>query len=194
MSDPGAPRNWTKAEVRREERDGRPVIVKDYSSRCWIVRRLFGRPSLHREAAVYQRLAHTPGVPACRGFEGPDALVLELAPGRPLSVIPPRSLPAAVFDALDEVLAGIHSRGVAIADLHRSNVLVDDAGAVHVVDFALGRVAASPSAPGFLVLQLQKLDRHAAARLRAAHLGLPEPRPAGMFGVLYRLGRALKPR
>lgn len=194
MSRPGAPRNWTKAEVRREERDGRPVIVKDYSPRSHLVRLLYGRPTLRREAEVYRRLARVPGVPAALGFEGPDILVLELAPGRPLSEIPPRSLPAAVFDALDQVLEEIHARGVAIADLHRSNVLVDDSGAVHIVDFAVARVAPSPAAPGWLVRQLQRLDRHAAARLRAQHLGLPEPRAKGLFGFCYRLGRRLKPR
>jgi len=194
VSQSSSPRNWTKADVRREERSGRVVIVKDYGPRCALERFLYGRPTLRREAAVYERLAGVAGIAKCFGFDGPDRLVLDLAPGRSLREIAPETLPMAVFDELDRVVAAIHSRGVAIADLHRSNVLVDDGGCVHVVDFAVARIAGSVDRPGWLVRQLQRLDRHAAARLRAMHFGLPAPRPSGLFGLLYRAGRAIKPR
>jgi RIO-like serine/threonine protein kinase len=194
VSRPGAPRNWTKADVRREERDGKPVVVKDYRRRGRLFRWFHGRGALRREVAAYRRLAGVTGVPACLGFEGPDLLVLELAPGRSLSEFAAGALPSSVFDDLDRIVAAIHARGVAIADLHRSNVLVDDEGRVHIVDFAVARVAPSPAGPGWLIRQLQRLDHHAAARLRAMHYGQPEPRPRGWFGFLYRLGRKLKPR
>jgi tRNA A-37 threonylcarbamoyl transferase component Bud32 len=168
--------------------------VKDYGPRCALIRRVYGRPTLRREAAVYARLADVRGIPQCLGFDGPDRLVLGLAPGRSLRDVAPGTLSAAVFDELDRVVAGIHARGVAIADLHRSNVLVDDGGRVHIVDFAVARIARSAGHHGWFVRQLQQLDRHAAARLRAMHFGLPAPRPSGLFGLLYRAGRAIKPR
>lgn len=192
MSEFDRPRNRTKADVRRERRGARAVVVKDYSRRGWFVRRFYGRPTLRREAAVYQRLAGLGGIPACFGFEGPETLILEEAPGLSLALLPLGEVKAAVFDSLDAVLTGVHERGVAIGDLHRSNVLVADDGAVHLIDFAIARIAPDPAHPGWLVRHLQQLDRHAAARLRARYLGLPEPVPTGFFGFFYRFGRTVK--
>lgn len=194
MSDdaPRAPRNITKALVRFEEHDGKAVVIKDYSSRPWLVRLLYGRPTLRREARAYQRLDGVPGIPRCWGFRSPDALVIERAAGTPLDRLKGVVLPAEIFDALDAVIAACHARGVAIADLHRSNVIVDDAGGVHVIDFALARIAPRPSRPGALVRALFALDQHAAARLRARFLGLSEPEPRGYGAMIYRLGRVVK--
>jgi hypothetical protein len=81
---------------------------------------------------------------------------------------------------------------VAIGDLHRRNVLIAPPATVHVIDFAIARIARDPARPGWLVRRLQDLDRHAAARLRARMLGLPEPEPPGSIGAFYRAGRRLK--
>ncbi len=191
MSEFDEPRNPTKAIVRRATRDGREVVIKDFGTRPLWVRVLYGRRVLRREARAYERLGGVRGVPRSLGFDGPDALVLELAPGRSLGAFEPGQVAPALFDDLERVLRDVHARGVAIADLHRSNVLVDGTVA-HVVDFAVARFARDPAHPGWLVRQLQQLDRHAAARLRARYLGLPEPRASGLFGRVYRLARAVK--
>jgi tRNA A-37 threonylcarbamoyl transferase component Bud32 len=193
VSDFRAPRNATKADVRVEQRGGREVVVKDYGPRSWWVRLFYGRPTLRREARTYARLAGVRGIPACFGFAGKDALLLERAPGEPLSKLAPGRVDARVFDELDRILRDVHARGVAIADLHRSNVLVAPGPAVSVIDFAVARHARDPARPGPLLRLLQQLDAHAAARLRARYLGLPEPVPEGLFGRLYRTLRALKP-
>ncbi|MCU0224220.1 MAG: hypothetical protein MUF27_09140 [Acidobacteria bacterium] len=186
-------RNATKAEVTFEERAGRAVVVKDYGSRPWWVRVFYGRPTLRREARVYARLAGVPGVPASLGLETPDRLVLARAPGLPSHEVLKGSYDArAVCDALDTIVAAIHARGVAIGDLHRRNVLIAPPATVHVIDFAIARIAHDPARPGWLVRRLQDLDRHAAARLRARMLGLPEPEPPGSIGAFYRAGRRLK--
>lgn len=189
---PRPPRNRSKADVRFEEREGRAVVVKDYRPRSWLVRVCYGRPTLRREARVYERLRDTPGIPRCLGWEGPDTLVLERAPGVSLDRLPASSVPPAIFDALDRVLATVHARGVAIADLHRSNVLIADDGRVHVIDFAIARLARDPARPGPLVRALQRLDRHAALRLRARAAGTPEPEPEGAWGAIYRAGKRVK--
>jgi RIO-like serine/threonine protein kinase len=191
------PRNRTKADVRRVSRDGRELVIKDYGPRGALVRLFYGRPTLRREARVYERLAGVAGIPRCCGFETPDALLLEFVPGLDLGSFEAGALAPSIFDELDRVLAAVHARGVAIADLHRSNVLVDTAAAagsrVHVIDFAIARIARAAERPGFFIRALQQLDRHAAARLRARALGLPEPRAEGWFGWIYRIGRRLKP-
>jgi hypothetical protein len=194
MSRIGAPRNPTKAALRVERRGDVEVIVKDFAGRPWPVRVVFGRPSLRREARAYRRLAGLQGIPRCLGFEGPDTLVLERAPGRPLSEWsrsdPP---PGEVWARLHGLLDHIHGRGVAIVDLHRSNVVVSAEGEVAIIDFALamtGPTDATP--PGALRRAAMRLDRHGLARMRARAEGRPDPHFPGSLGRLYRVGRRLK--
>lgn len=193
MSRPGQPRNWTKAEVRFETRAGKAVVVKDFRARPWWIRRFIGRPALHREATIYRHLIGLTGIPRLFGFEGPECLVIERVAGRPLPEVPLGSLPETFFDALELLIEAVHSRGVALADLHRSNVLVDAIPAPHLVDFALARVARGTHPPGPFLRTLFRLDRFAAARIRARHFGRPDPRPTGFLGLLYRAVRTLKP-
>jgi hypothetical protein len=93
------PRNVTKALVRRESRDGRAVVVKDYGPRPWWVRVFYGRPTLRREARVYERLRGVDGIPQSYGLDGKDALVLELAPGRALGEFAPGDVPPPSYSA-----------------------------------------------------------------------------------------------
>lgn len=191
MSGVGTPRNVSKAMVRVERRGNREVVVKDYGARSWLTRRVFGRPALRREARAYRALAELEGVPRCLGFEGPDALMIEKAPGRSLSDWDPAALPDGVFERLERLVERIHRRGVALADLHRSNVVVACSGEVAIVDFALA-LTASPGRTGLLWRLAARLDRHAVARIRAWGERRAEPPPEGVFGLLYRLGRAGK--
>ena len=187
------PRNRTKADIRTGRRDGIDVVIKDYGARPRVIRLFYGRPTLRREARAYARLAGIEGIPRCLGLESPDRLVLERVAGRPLSSWR-GPLPEGALERLGRIVAEVHRRGVAIADLHHSNVLVADDGAVHLVDFAIARITRDPARPGPLVRLLMQLDDHAVARLVARHRGLPEPRPRGVLGALYRLGRRLKGR
>ncbi len=190
---PAPPRNITKAIVRREEQDGVLVVVKDYSSRPLWVRFFYGRPSLRREVRTYRRLEGIPGIPRCLGLRSPDELILEHIEAQNLRCLPPESVSPELFDRLESLLHRIHARGVAMADLHRSNVLVSGVNAVHLIDFAFARMSPVGRRPGWWVRSWQKLDLHAAARLRSRYLGTPEPRPTGLFGICYRAIKALKP-
>lgn len=192
MSRVGEPRNATKAMVTFELRGPRAVAVKDFSHTPWWFRVLVARRSLARESRAYARLQGVAGIPACLGMEGPDRLVLERAGGRPLDQLAPGAVPAVAFDRLEQLIDAIHARGVAIADLHRSNVLVDEQGNIALIDFALARCARDSHRPGLSIRWLQRLDDHAAARIRARYLRLPEPIAPGLFGALYRLGRRFK--
>jgi len=166
------------------------VAVKDFGSRPLWLRLTYGRPSLRREARAYQQLAGLRGVPRLVGFEGPDRLVVERVAGRPLAQ--GDAAPATVLDNAARVLGEIHARGVAVTDLHRSNLLVAHDGRVCVVDFAMARLARDPGRPGPLVRTLKRLDLHALARIRAHHLGEPEPELRGWLGLFYRVGRHVK--
>jgi predicted Ser/Thr protein kinase len=195
MSRIGTPRNPTKASLRVERRGSVDVIVKDFGDRPRLVRAVFGRPTLRREARAYRRLEGLEGVPRFLGFEGADALVIERAEGRSLSEWPPERLPPGVWTRLERLLEQIHGRGVAVVDLHRSNVIVSEAGTVAIVDFALamtGRGRPAAGRVGLLRRTAMQLDRHGLARMRARAEGRPDPAVRGGFGTVYRAGRRLK--
>lgn len=186
------PRNSTKALVTKSMRNGRAVVVKDFSRCSAVIRMLYGRPTLRREARAYALLQGIPGIPECFGLEGKDSLVIEYIHGRLLGSFKPGGVGPVVFDRVDEIIKCAHARGVALVDLHRSNIIITENGDVFLIDFANTLFARDSSRPGLLVRFFMELDRHAAGRMRAKYLRLPGPVPTGGFGVLYRFGRGLK--
>jgi len=98
---------------------------------------------LTREAKLLKTFDH-PAVP--RFFDyAPEAeppyIAMAHAPGRPASRLcsPPRLRPsevAAVGANLAQVLAVVHARGVLHRDINANNVLIDEHGAVTLLDFA----------------------------------------------------------
>ena len=185
------PRNKSKAHIRFEAREGKQVAVKDYSSRRGMLK-LYGRFTLKNEARAYDRLSGAPGIPACYGFKGRDILEIESIPGRPLSAFKPGAVQAEIFKKFEQILASMHSRGVANGDVHRSNVLVTGSGEVYLIDFAHSFVARNPKKPGLLTRAVMDLDLHAFARIKARYLRLPEPSPQGIFGFFYIALSSLK--
>jgi RIO-like serine/threonine protein kinase len=186
------PRNRTKALVRKDTRDGRAVVVKDFSRCSAVVRLLYGRPSLRREARAYEVLRGVPGIPEGFGLEGRDRLVVEYVPGRLLAGLKRGSVAPEVFDRVDEIVARVHERGVALGDLHASNIIITETGEVFLIDFANALFARDSRRPGPLVRFFMQLDTYAAKRRRARYLRLPSPEPVGLFGALYRFGRGVK--
>lgn len=192
MSGVSPPRNRTKALVRFELRDGNEIAIKDYRARPLWIRLLFGRPALRRELRAYERLCSIEGVPRCFGLDTPDSLLLERLHARSLTTIASGRLSENTFREARRILAEIHGQGVAIADLHRSNLLIDDAGKPFFVDFSMALVARDPSRPALHVRAAMRLDRHALARIRARALGEREPELDGWLGLVYRAGRLVK--
>jgi len=186
------PRNRTKASVTADTRNGRPVVIKDFGRCSTLIKMLYGRPSLRREARAYDSLRGLPGIAESFGLEGRDRLVIEHIEGRLLGGFRRGEPGTAVFDRLDAVVSGAHARGVAFGDLHTSNVIITASGQVFLIDFANAVFARDPGRPGMLVRFFQELDRHAARRMRARYLCLAKPVPAGVFGFVYRFGRGLK--
>ena len=186
------PRNSTKALVTKSMRLGRAVVVKDFSRCSALIRMLYGRPTLRREARAYALLQGIAGIPECFGLEGKDRLVIEYIPGRLLGSFKRGSVAPEVFDRVDEIVTRAHARGVAFGDLHTSNIIITGRGEVFLIDFALATFARDIRRPGLLVRLFMELDCHASNRMRARYLLLPSPVSEGLFGVLYRFGRGLK--
>jgi hypothetical protein len=165
-------RNRTKAKVSIYDVEGRLVVLKDFGECGALVRNTIGRFSIAREARAYARLSGLPGIPEFHGRVGPFALACAYVPGPSLPECERRSLPSAFFRALEELLAAVHARGVAITDLHHRNVIVSEpGGAPALIDFSLA--LGGPGAwnlPGrWIFAQAQQLDRFALARIRETY-------------------------
>lgn len=146
-----------------EDADGRRVALKVTTERgADRVRTLF-----EREAAVLDRLGGEVA-PALRGLGdvgGTAFLAMEWCDGWPSHLAAerlrargasPRERVVACA-RIAEAYAALHERGVLHGDVHPRNVLVNDGGAVRLIDFGLARVPGSgadlPRQPGILEYQ-----------------------------------------
>jgi hypothetical protein len=164
-------RNRTKADLVVYRTPAGPLAVKDYSSRPWLVRQTLGRLLIRRETRAYEHLSGLPGLPAFHGRLGPYSLALQWIDGRPLSEHEDGSLPPAVFDELQRIVAALHARGVALADLNHRDVLLGADGRVHVLDLAMACRAGRGAIRRQLFERFAASDRFALARLRARFTG-----------------------
>jgi serine/threonine protein kinase len=108
-----------------------------------------------REARAVSELSH-PGIATLFDYgeteEGRPFLVMELAKGRPLTDLMHRSelsLLRAVEIVTDiaAALAAAHARGVVHRDIKPSNIMIDDEGAVKVLDFGLAKQLTKETVP-----------------------------------------------
>ncbi len=89
-----------------------------------------------REEAIYRRIAGVDGTPKWIGRVGSTGYAIEYINAVPLDHLD--APPPGFFDRLRELMDAIHARGVGYCDANkRSNILVDDAGHPHLVDFQL---------------------------------------------------------
>jgi hypothetical protein len=181
-------RNFTKATVDLVETDGQTIVIKDFASSPWPVRRLLGPWQLDREERSYAALAGVRGTTAFVARVDRQAIALQYVPGRSLAACRPGELPAGFFDRLDRLLDEIHARGVAHGDLHRHDVLVGAGEEPFLVDFSTSVVA--PAGAGavsrLLFRQMSRADRRSAAKLRRRFLpgsDAPVPERSGMYRV-----------
>ena len=169
-------RNLSKADVALYRVGGRRIAVKDYGVRPFFARHTIGRLLVGRECRAYERAGSAPGLAPFLGRLGPFTLATGWIESVPLADLPGGAASPEIFDRLDEVLAGLHLRGIAISDLHHRDVLVAEDGAIHVVDLAAAYVL-GPRASRLsrrLFERLCSQDRLAAARMRARFTGVSE--------------------
>jgi hypothetical protein len=169
-------RNVSKADVAVYRLEGTRVAVKDYAERPFWARQTLGRLLVGRECRAYERAGSAPGLPPFLGRLGPFTLATGWIESVPLAELLRGTAAPELFDRLDALIAGLHSRGVAICDLHHRDVLVSADGAVHVVDLAAAFVL-GPHPSGFRRRAFERLcaqDRLAAARMRARFTGVAE--------------------
>jgi tRNA A-37 threonylcarbamoyl transferase component Bud32 len=70
-----------------------------------------------------------------------DLLMRRIPHAQPLSVaLAEGALPTTCWSAIGALLARFHAAGVDHADLNAHNILLDDAAALHLIDFDRGRI------------------------------------------------------
>ncbi|TAH35816.1 MAG: hypothetical protein EYC70_12385 [Planctomycetota bacterium] len=124
-----------KPAVWKVETPSGAVIVKDAAGApTWS--RWLARWLLARERRVLERLHGVAGVPELLACLDRGAFACTLLQGRPLEREAFARQPRAVVERLLALIERLHDRGVFHLDLRqRQNVLVDETGAVAVVDF-----------------------------------------------------------
>jgi hypothetical protein len=168
------PGGWRRAAIRLVELDGHRLVVKDFGGCARWLRATLGRRLVARELRAYHALAGHPNVPRLLAVVDDYAFALEHRPGRHLSRRVRPSLPPDFLARLEEAIAAMHRRGVVHLDLrHRDNVLVDEAGAPVLLDFA-SAVCLPGRAGRALLAPLAWIDRRALAKWRARLQGAPD--------------------
>jgi hypothetical protein len=128
---------WANAILYRYERDGRSWVVKDFSSRSFLVRNLIGRLLVRREFGWLRRVDGIPAAPRDAFRLDAYALAYRFVPGISLRLTAAAALAPGFFPALEESLRQVHERArMAHLDLRNAhNILVTDAGDPLLLDF-----------------------------------------------------------
>ena len=165
-----AARNWSKADVRSAAwppNSGARVIIKDLRGRSLWFRLLYGRHVLRREWRVLRALSGVKGVPRVIGRPHPDVLVMEQVSGTSLAKMDAVQLKPETVARLEKLMEQLHARGVTHGDLHADNILLDDAGNVHLIDWATAHLGGNRrGAASWLAEEWRALDDRAVAKVK----------------------------
>ncbi|MBW2617097.1 MAG: hypothetical protein JRD02_13110 [Deltaproteobacteria bacterium] len=120
------------------EENGVRAVVKDYSTSKFLFRNSVGRFLVWRESKACRKMKNLKGIPSLYRVIDGLALVLEEIPGRNLEELEDRmEIPQAFFDALKDLVAGFHKRGLAHCDLKRApNTLLGNDGLPYIIDWS----------------------------------------------------------
>jgi eukaryotic-like serine/threonine-protein kinase len=118
-----------------------PYVVTDPAARA----------RLEREAIAMRAVDHPAIVRPRELVEDPDApsLVMDFVEGRPLDEriaggpLPPGEA-VAIASVVADALAVAHDHGIVHRDIKPGNILVDDDGAVHLIDFGIAALMGPP--------------------------------------------------
>jgi predicted Ser/Thr protein kinase len=151
------------------EKDGQRAAVKDFVNAPRAFRVLVAPYLLSREVRALKRLQGAPGVPRLYGRIDRHAIITEYIEGTPLDHYSTGELAPEVFPRVQQVIDGIHERGVSHGDLkRRSNLLLTPQGEIYLVDFAAATVGRRPLRPftNWLQKQMALVDDKSVPRLK----------------------------
>ena len=131
-----AARSGAQADLYVVEWEGRPALLKDFTSRPAWVRVLWARRIVGREVRALARLKGRAGFPELFATAGPNAFVMERLEAERL----PRrrfARPSLEFWRRARVLMDeLHEAGIGHGDLRRKNILIGPGEEPYLIDFA----------------------------------------------------------
>ncbi|HPB30319.1 MAG TPA: RIO1 family regulatory kinase/ATPase [Candidatus Sumerlaeota bacterium] len=129
-------RSMAQANIELLEIGGRRYILKDFHRRGRLIRFLWGRRIIAREARVYRRLNGIEGIPRVLRVLDRDGFIMEYVPGTRIPHRRDSALTPVFFERLKAVMGRMHERGITHGDIRRKNILVTEDGRPFVIDFA----------------------------------------------------------
>jgi serine/threonine protein kinase len=119
------------------EENGVRAVVKDFSTNKFLFRHTVGRFLVWRERRAYRKLKNFKGVPSLYRVIDGLALVIEEIPASNLEYLEDKvEIPGTFYDALEDLVAGLHKRGMAHCDLKRApNILFGRDGLPYIIDW-----------------------------------------------------------
>ena len=191
-----------QADLYEIEWEGQPALLKDFSRRPWIVRRVWGRAIVAREIRALRRLQGIEGIPRLYAVAGPEAFIMERldANRMPQRKEPPP--PPIFWQNARRLIDQLHGRGIGHGDLRRKNILIGPRGEAYLIDFATsffrkekpglgGRLSAA------IFRRYERIDRVTYARIKATYkksggLSAEEQRWLDEQPMYLKIGRVLK--
>jgi serine/threonine protein kinase len=179
----------------RDERTGELVALKRLHP--FLIADPTARARLLREASALKAIDH-PAITRPRDvIDDPDdpALVMEFAEGRSLrdrlaadGAIDPEEA-AAIAGTVADALAVAHDAGIVHRDIKPGNILVEDSGTVHLVDFGIATLGTADDAATDLTAAGTMLGtlRYAAPERLAGGGSTPRSDVWGLGAVLYEM-------
>ncbi len=186
--------------------DGVACVIKDLAPMRPLLRWLYGRRNLEREARILERLDSFEGAPRLIERVSRDAIAIERVPTRYKYLrkkIPRERLPR-VLRAFERTVVSLHELRVVHLDLRqRKNVLIPDDDRVVLIDFESARdLGRSWFGRRILFPLLSPIDRNAVLKWKVKFTPLEATaeerarvRRYGSWKILWpwkRLGRALR--
>lgn len=129
-------RSIAQANIDLLEIGGKRFVLKDFYWHHPLVRRIWGRRIIAREARVYGRLEGISGIPRVLKILDSFAFVMEYVEGEMLSKVKKGSLPPAFFEQLKALINAMHGRGISHGDIREKNIIAAPNAQPFLIDFA----------------------------------------------------------
>jgi len=177
----------------RDERTGEIVAIKRLHP--YLVADPASRSRLVREAAALQALDHPAIVRPREIIDDPDdpVLVMDFAEGRSLQerladdgAIDPEEA-VAIAGTVADALAVAHDAGIVHRDVKPANILVEESGAVHLVDFGIASVTEANEAALTASETMVGTRRYSAPERLAGAAASPRSDVWAIGAVLYEM-------
>lgn len=127
--------SWMQANVYLIHHGDQKIVIKDFGSSPWLVRRTFCRFALSRETKAIQLLAGYDIAPRYLGRIGDDAYAMEYIEGENFQYKKHVKNIDNLLE-MEQTIKRMHEAGVAHNDLHGKNIIIKENGKIYFIDFA----------------------------------------------------------